>query len=660
MKRCPQCNRDYSDETLNYCLDDGERLLDGPKVEDATTENLPSFSLTDEAATQVHDAPTSQQFEPPSISRENIFAAAKSHKTVFLIVTSIVIVVLAGFMYGIYNLIGGGRVKSSEQPAASYKIQALTASGNIREAAISPDGKFLAYTENTGGKAGLWVKQIATNSNVPIVEPTDKDFNCVKFSPDGQYVYYGLIEGGYSATIFRVPTLGGASVSVIGDADGPLTFSPDGKQFAFERFNTQTTESALMIVNADGSGERKLASRFGHEYFSSTSLAWSPDGKLIAFSAANDQEEHAHVMAVIDVASAEIRVFGKRLDRIGHVVWLRDQSSILFSGGESGSNVPGQIWQISYPDGEAGPLTNDLNGYLYLTMTADFKELVAIQRETFASVLYSNSGDIAKAENISHGKHEGSWGMTLTPDGRVVYVSNISGATEIWIMNSDGSNARQLTNDGISKYTPAVSGDGRYIVFISEKGGKHIWRINLDGGQMTQLTNGVEDANPRCSPDGKWVVYDSFNSGKQLIYRVPVTGGEPQALTDFAALEPDISRDGKLIAIFYNDTTPEKSLRLGVIPFDGGAITKSFEIPQTVAFDNSPQWMPDGKGITFIEDLADRSVLWLQPLDGSARKQMTDFKQALIFRREWTRDGKQVAIVKGTETSDAVLITDFR
>jgi Tol biopolymer transport system component len=660
VKRCPQCHRDYSDETLNYCLDDGERLLDGPIVEDAKTESLPSFEFPHEAATRVQEAATSQKFESASISRENIFAAAKGHKTVFLIITSIVLVVLAGFVYGIYNLVRD-RERSAEKPAVAYKIQALTASGNIREAAISPDGKFLAYTENANGKAGVWVKQIATNSNVPIVEPTEKDFNFLKFSPDGLYVYFGLIEKGYSATVYRVPTLSGAVVTVIGDAEGPITFSPDGKQFAFERYDPISTESALMIANADGSGERKLASRSGHEFFSSTSLAWSPDGKLISCAASDDQQEPNHALATVDVATGELKIFGKRrLDRLGHSVWLPDQTAILFAASDSGANIPSQIWQVSYPDGEVRQLTNDLTGYLYLTVTSDAKELVAVQRETFASVMFSASGDIVKAENISHGKHEGSAGMTLTPDGRVVYVSNISGATEIWIMNSDGSSPRQLTNDGISKYTPAVSGDGRYIVFVSEKGGEHIWRMNLDGSQLMQLTNGTNDANPRCSPDGKWAVFDSFTSGKQLMYRIPISGGDPHVLTDFPAFEADVSPDGKWIAIFYNDPTPEKPFRLGIISFEGGAITRSFDVPQTVAIDNSPQWTPDGKGITYIDGTADRSNLWVQPVDGSPRKQITDFKQAYIYRREWTRDGKQVAIVKGTDTSDAVLITNFR
>ena len=175
-----------------------------------------------------------------------------------------------------------------------------------------------------------------------------------------------------------------------------------------------------------------------------------------------------------------------------------------------------------------------------------------------------------------------------------------------------------------------------------------------------QLTNGSYDGNPRAAPDGKWVIYDSFSIGTQLIWRVPVDGGEPQQLTDYAALETDVSRDGKYIACFFVDEQANKKWRLAVIPFDGGKPIKTFDVPQTVAIDCSPLWTPDGKGITYIDWLSDVSDLWVQPIDGSAPKRLTDQKQGQIIRREWTRDGKGVAIVRGSETSDAVMITDFR
>jgi len=125
---------------------------------------------------------------------------------------------------------------------------------------ISPDGKFLAYTQDVNGRAGVWTKQISTNSNVQIVEPTSLDYFALRFGPDGQYVYYGVYESS-GGVIYRVPTLGGTPLKIIADVDGQISFSPDGSQFVFERYGLNEAKSSLIIANADGTNERTIASR---------------------------------------------------------------------------------------------------------------------------------------------------------------------------------------------------------------------------------------------------------------------------------------------------------------------------------------------------------------------------------------------------------------
>ena len=664
MKRCPECRRDYYDDSLAYCLDDGTALLegpasgdklsDGPATAEPKTQTLPHIDPPGEAVTKI-------QISEPS-SGEFISTSIRKHKVGTAIGLVAALVVISGFGYGLYSLFkgAGGSPQAVKQQPIGLKMQPMTAVGTIREAAISPDGKFLAYTENKNGEAAVWTKQISTNSNVQIAPPTKMDYFALKFSPNGEYVFYGIFESG-GGTIYRVPTLGGAPVKIVSDAYGQISLSPDGNQFVFERYEQHIPESALMIVNADGTGERKLAARTGRQFFVSPSASWSPDGKSIAVAVGDDSFEHFLVFAIVDVATGGVTEFGKqRFDSIGHSAWLHDGSGLVFLGSDRGNNVAKQIWTVSYPAGDASQLTHDLSGYAYLTMTADSKSIVVARRDSFGAVWFAKNGDIKTVEQISRGKLEGTWGIALAPDGRVIYVSNISGATEVWIMNNDGTGAKQLTNDGISKYTPAVTSDGRYIVFISEKNGRHLWRMNIDGSQPVQLTTGVEEGNPTTTADGKHVIYDTYLNGKQVLMSIPIEGGEPQQLTDFQSLEAGVSPDNKYIAYFYVDEQGGKNIRLGVMPAEGGSAIKTYDVPQSVAVDNSPVWTPDGRGITYIDWTAEVSNLWVQPFDGGAPKQLTNYKQGYIFRREWSRDGKQLAIVRGTETSDAVMITDFR
>jgi serine/threonine protein kinase len=604
---------------------------------------------TDETTAPVHAAS----------SAEYLVTEIKRHKLGSAVAFLVLALVLGGLGYGLFRLVksSGGQTTAANPAPAAIKVQPLTANGNIPNAAISPDGKFLAYVQQVaGGQQSLWTKQISTNSNLQIVAPTSEPFFAVTFSPDGEYVFYVLFDDG---TIYRVPKLGGASVKIASDTGSPISFSPDGKQIVFEKYDATANEYSLIIINSDGTNARKLAARGGHEWFSS-GISWSADGKLIACATGSDNFQLHQTLAVVAVESGEVKEFTEqRWDSIRRVAWLPDGSGILFTASDKGANVSKQIWEISYPEGKARALTHDLTDYQELSLTADSKTLIAIQYEQSAHVFVSPNADVNKAEQVSKSKNEGAEGMTLTPDGRIVYISHASGATEIWIINKDGSNAQQLTNDGVSKYTPAVSSDGRYIIFASERPEQHIWRINLDGSQPVQLTNGKDEGNPRISSDGKWVVYSSYNSGSLALWRIPIEGGEPQKLTDFTATEPDVSPDGKFIACFFVDES-SKRWQLGIIPFDGGKPVKTFDVPPTVAVDNSPQWMPDGRGITYIDGASDISNLWLQPTDGGAPKQLTNYKQGYLYRREWTRDGKQIAIVRGTETSDAVMITDFR
>lgn len=598
-------------------------------------------------------------------SAEYVAGLIKRHKTGAIIVSAIVLFLIAGLGYGLYRLTQNRSEQTSQtnKPAPNLKIQRLTGDGKTTHAVISPDGKFLANVRNEGGQKSLWVKQISTNSNVQVVAPgMMENFYALAFTPDGSYVYFsGTNAENAVGTIFRVPVLGGSISKVIADG-GHFSFSPDGKQLVFDRVNTETTEHALLIVNADGSNERKIAARSGQQWFR-LPPAWSPDGKLIACGVADAQlPEHANTIVLIGVADGAVKeMTSPKWDYIDGLAWLPDMSGIIFEGSEmGGGDAPDQIWEISYPAGEARRLTHNLTDYSKVSLTADGKTLVTVERETNSSIWVSPNADLGAARQITTGKGDYTQGIAWTPDNRIVYFSTASGAEELWIMNADGSGAKQLTNDGRGKTThPVVSPDGRYIVYGSANGSQELWRVDINGGSPVRLTNGSDNADPNISPDGKWLVYSSYMTGKVEIWRVPMEGGEAQRLTDFSADEPAISPDGKYIACFHNVPKSDR-WRIGIIPFEGGALVKTFDAPLTLFVDKSPVWTPDGRGITYIDMRGGVGNLWLQPVDGGAPRALTDYKQNGIWRRTWTRDGKQVAIVRGEETSDAVMITGFR
>ena len=653
MKRCPQCGRVYAEDALNFCLDDGEWLTASSIDPEQPTAILSGDPPSLENATQRLPTDTS------NVTSGN--SAISRSRTPLIVGVLVGALVLTGLLFGLYRFLFSGSNSSQVRPTGSLRMQPLTSTGNVRDAAISPDGKFLAYVQSESGQQSLWTKQIATNSNVQVIAPDEHAIDGLTFTPDGSYIYYSVRESGELDTIYRVATLGGPSTKVTADAGSRVSFSPNGTQFTFERWDNEKSISSLMIANADGSGERVVLTRSGHEYISTPSVAWSPDGKTIACALADDQKQHPDRLSLVSVSDGTVTDFAKsEYDGLGSVVWLRDQSALLFIGSDQGGNVNRQIWEMTYPGGEARKITYDMStDYADLSITADSKVVVSVQRQVSSNIQVSPDTDIAKAQQITKGKNEGNLGISWTPDGRIVYGSQASGSSEIWIADADGSHVRQLTNDTVSKYTPVASPDGKYIVYVSEKDGSHIWRINIDGSQPVKLTNGAEDGNPRISPDSRWVVYSSWTSGIESLWRVQLEGGEPQTLTDYAATEPDVSPDGKYLSCFTGAESDPKRSAMAVIPFDGGKPLKTFNVPQTTVVDLSPIWTPDGRNLTYIDLHGDVSNLWYQPVDGGPAKQVTNYKQGYIIRREWAHGGKRIAIVRGSQTSDAVTMTGF-
>ena len=141
------------------------------------------------------------------------------------------------------------------------------------------------------------------------------------------------------------------------------------------------------------------------------------------------------------------------------------------------------------------------------------------------------------------GQNNGVGGLTWLPDGRVVYVSRAYGSQDIWLMDQDGKNQRQLTTaeTRIDRY-PAVTPDGRYIVFVSTRtGNSNIYRYELNTGEQKQLTSGASEEFPAVSADGKWVIYAATGSIKHTLWKVSIDGGEPAQLTDKLSTWPDVS-----------------------------------------------------------------------------------------------------------------------
>ena len=366
---------------------------------------------------------------------------------------------------------------------------------------------------------------------------------------------------------------------------------------------------------------------------------------------------HLTIIGVDAETGEQKELTPKKFSDTGRVSWLSNGSALLVNAAELGANQD-QIWLISYPGGDAHTITHDLSDYGGTSLTADSRSLVTVQFDVTSNVWIAPANDMSHGKQVTSGKLEGTRGVVWTPDNRIVYTSLASGNLDLWIMNADGTNQKQLTTDPQQDEVPTISPDGRYIIFSSLRGGlPSIWRMDIDGSNLKQVT-AQEDYPLDVTPDGRWIVFTSWRTGRLTLWKVGIDGGEPVQISDLFITDGAISADGKFIVCWYQDEKPNSPKRLVILPLEGGAPIKTLEMPPTSS--GHPNWTPDGKAITIYDGRSGTANLWSQPLDGGPMKQLTDFKPDGLFARKLSPDGKFIALARGTVTSDVILISDFR
>jgi eukaryotic-like serine/threonine-protein kinase len=559
--------------------------------------------------------------------------------------------------YFVYRQAARGR---EPRPFEHFTITRLTTSGKVLDAAISPDGRYVVHSVQESAGESLWLRRVKTDSNINLMPTGPVHYHGLSFSPDGEYVYYTQEDSTTgAASLYQIPVLGGASRRVVEDVDTNATFSPDGSRLAFVR-GTGPGTTAVVVTNADGSGERRLATvteprAFRINYGERVGPAWSPDGRAIAVPM---EEPEGLVVATVDAADGSVRVLGSRhwpsMRRVG---WLADGSGVLAAVAENaGAFSPHQVWLIPISGAEPRRITSDLNNYAGMSTTSAGNAFVAVQITMVADVWTARGTDLSTATQItsSGAALAGAYGLTWTPDDRLIFFMASSSGGDLWSMHADGTDRRPFAAGAGINFQPVASADGRYVVFNSNRGPHQVnlWRASPDGSNPVQLTkDGDEQLAASISPDSRTITYGVH----ARLWRMPIEGGTSTRITDTWSMAPRVSPDASLILCAYKkaDTAP---LQLAFRPYDGGTPLRIVDVPPT--FTGHLQWAPDGRAAQVVDTRDDVSNIWSVAHDTGAFSQVTHFTSDKIYYFAWSHDGTRLALSRGRETSDAVLVTD--
>lgn len=552
----------------------------------------------------------------------------------------------------------GGTFFGTDAPIlqADFKSEKLTNTGGVGQAIISPDGRRMAYISAVGGKQGVWIRQFETSENVQIVPNSDEFYFGLAFSLDGESLYFVRGKGEEPKKIYRVSTLGGIPKEIVSGTQGWFSLAPDDQRISFVRCPYQETDyCSLFVANADGQNEQRLLTRprpirIGDNQF-------SPDGKSIAV-ALGQSRSGSQEFGLVEVdaeTGAEREITKHKFFNIKYLHWLPDKSGLLLTAFERFYR-PTRIFHVATGTGELRALTNDSNNYDRISLDRTFTKMVATQTVPDYHLW------IAPTENPSAARRicPAQGGSSFTPGGKIVYSSITDGIHNIWTINADGTNQRQLTSNQDANWEPLVSSDERFIYFTSNRSGsKQVWRMNSDGSNQTQISEGEGGTAIFVAPDGNTVYYEAAISGS--LNKITVGGdGKPVASViskermPLAAFDPT----GETIGHF---SRANENYNLVLTSAADGKPLKSFPLAEEISQPLKLVWASDGKSLFYLTANNLETTIWKINAETGKSEKFTDIiGEEEIANFTFSPDGKSFAYIRGRWHHDAVLIEGLK
>jgi Tol biopolymer transport system component/tRNA A-37 threonylcarbamoyl transferase component Bud32 len=540
-------------------------------------------------------------------------------------------------------------------------IERLTSTGTAIDAAMSADGRYLAWVESVGGMQSLRVRQLGEDRSLELVPPAPVGYWGINFSRDGSRVFYSTKSAQDPAgRLFVVSVLGGTPRSLLQGIDSTVTLSPDGQKLAFYRANfPERGATALVVADADGAGVRVLARTRAPQFFVPAFFAapaWSPDGTRIAAAMHSSVTGDARLVTV-DAVSGNIEPFPHAFQDATFTAWLPDGSGILFvvTQIDAFREIPRKVWLQPYPRGEPRRVTPDLLEYRNLSVRADGNAFVTVGLDAVYT-LWRLPMDGGAPQRIASERYDGLLGVAPLQDGRIVVSTGERGNSQLAMLDRTGSSRQTLTRDGTNLW-PAVSPDDSTIVFVSNRDGQNgIWRMNVDGSEPRLLAHLPRPSWLSVTPDGQFVVCASLGDAETATWRVPIGGGQPTLIAP-GIDRPAVSPDGRFLA-GINVGSAGGQLTLVTMPLDGSGPPNVLGTIAPATANGILEWTADGEGILY--STVERANVWLQRRSGGAPVKITNLTDLGIVRGRRTSDGRNLIVARGVAQTDAYLVSNFR
>ena len=547
---------------------------------------------------------------------------------------------------------------SPRNPLASAKFSRLSDFDAAEQAAaISPNGKFVAFLAHRGGRMDAWVGEIGSGvyrnlTEGALSELSNPSIRTLGFSADSSLVSIWTRKGDGTqprdVSIYAAPTAGGPLRPYLQDA-AELDWSRDGRWLVY---HTTAPGDPLFVREREATAARQIyvATAGVHCHFP----LWSPDGAFIYF---------VRGVPPSDWDIWRIRTSGADLERLTHhnahlsYPVMLDQRTLVYLVTEADGSGP-WIYGLDVERPVPRRLTSGLDTYTSLAASADGTRLIATTANPRNSLWRVRPGENKTTINGPEFISANALTPRLGP-GFLVFVSRRGGAEGIWTLTQ--GTTREIWHDARIRITgaPTISPDGSRIAFTVDDGAHaRLLAINKDGSHLTVLTDSLAlQGNPVWSPDGRSLVSAVVYDGQPRLTRIFLNGDPPLALIGEYSIDPVWSPDGRFLV--YSGPDVGTTFPVRAVAADG----RPYAIPSLILTRGARRLVVSSDPPVLIVLRGDigHKDLWVIDLQGHGERALTTLPRDFTVNDfDISADGAELVLDKLEDNSDMALIERSR
>lgn len=520
------------------------------------------------------------------------------------------------------------------------------------EAAISPDGRFVAFISDHDGPFDVWLSQVGTGHLINLTQgkagPLPGPLRSVGFSGDGSEIWLG--GGDVGIRLRLMPLTGGTPRNFLSEEAANLAWSPDGERIVYHTFGNG---DPMFVADRSGANALRI---FGdkpgvHNHFPT----WSPDGRWIYFVHGTPATKEMDLWRISPAGGNPERLTQRNTD-VAYPTPVGNRT--VFYVARDGDGSGPWLWAFDLKRKDSRRASFGLEQYTSVEASADGRKLVATISNPAASLWSVPILNNRLAEEHDVKPFTVPTVRALAPRfGRssLFYLSSLGTGDGLWRLRDGQVTEIWKGADGALLETPAVSLDGNRVAIVLRRSGKRrLHVLSSDGAELQPIAGEIDVQGTSCwSPDGRWIVTGGNDATGPGLFKIPLEGGSPVRLVAGPALNPVWSPDGSLI-VYAGTNVRTFAPLLGVHP-DGTSV----ELPQINLrrLGERVRFLPDGKSLIYMQGLLASQDFWLLDLASMKSRPLTRLQNRATMRTfDVTSDGKQIVFDRLRENSNVVLI----